>query len=465
MAAIIQRRDRYCVVYSYDTEDGKHKQKWETYKTLPEAKRRQAEVEYQQQLGTLVITDCRILDDLLKDYVELYGKAKWSASMYSNSTALIRNYISPIIGQMKLKDITSRVLEKYYMDLLKTRAVRKASDKKYQRTESYVTPATVRKIHNLLRSCFHQAVKWDLMEKNPALYATVPPVEEKKREIWDAPTLFHAIEICEDPRLKMAMNLSFSCTLRVGEVLGLTWDCVDISDESIAEGTASIYVNKELQRASKKVLENLDEKDVLRRFPEQGINNKSVLILKKPKTKTSIRKVFIPNTVALMLQEWKNDQDEIKLALGDEYSDFNLVLAGPLGMPTENSVLQASFRHLIDDHDLPRVVFHSLRHTSITYKLKLTGGDIKSVQGDSGHAQAGMVTDQYSHILDDSRMENARLIEEAFYSGQGAEPQIPEKEKHPAPIDLPSGLDAETIAKILADPEMVALLKALAAKL
>ena len=70
------------------------------------------------------------------------------------------------------------------------------------------------------------------------MYATVPKSEAKKREIWDAPTLFHALEVCEDERLKLAINLAFACSLRIGELLGLTWDCVDISPESIAAGKA-----------------------------------------------------------------------------------------------------------------------------------------------------------------------------------------------------------------------------------
>ena len=57
-----------------------------------------------------------------------------------------------------------------------------------------------------------------------------------------------------------------------------------------------------------------------------------------------------------------------------------------------------------------RAEFHSLRHTSVTYKLKLSGGDIKAVQGDSGHAQVDMVTEVYGHILDEDRKKNARLI-------------------------------------------------------
>ena len=116
-----------------------------------------------------------------------------------------------------------------------------------------------------------------------------------------------------------------------------------------------------------------------------------------------------------MLVEWKKEQDELRVALGNEYTNFDLVFAGYYGMPTEATSITGAFQKLIQENNLPRVVFHSLRHSSITYKLKLNGGDIKAVQGDSGHAQAKMVTDQYSHILDDDRKRNAQLFEDAFY--------------------------------------------------
>lgn len=51
----------------------------------------------------------------LKEYVALYGKTTWSMSVYGSNTALIEHYISPIIGSMKLSDVTARGLEKYYM--------------------------------------------------------------------------------------------------------------------------------------------------------------------------------------------------------------------------------------------------------------------------------------------------------------------------------------------------------------
>lgn len=367
---------------------------------------------------------------------------------------------------MKLNEVTARVLERYYMQLLKTPAAHQTRDYK---TAATVAPPTVRKVHNVLRSAFHQAVKWELMEKNPAIYATLPKTETRKRDIWDAQTLFRAIELCEDERLKLAINLSFACSLRVGELLGLTWDCVDITPESIAAGKAYIYINKELQRVDKSVMNTLEQKDVLRVFPELRESNKTVLVLKKPKTLTSTRKVFLPKTVAEMLVEWKREQDFTKEALGSEYTDFNLVMANGLGMPTEQSRIKKLFQELIEHNDLPRVVFHSLRHSSITYKLKLNGGDIKSVQGDSGHAQAQMVTDQYSHILDDDRRSNAELFEKAFYSGRGAE-MIEEDAKVSAdtsPVEAISAanVDPALLTKILNNPEMTALLTALAKNL
>ena len=58
---------------------------------------------------------------------------------------------------------------------------------------------------------------------------------------------------------------------------------------------------------------------------------------------------------------------------------------------------------------------HSLRHSSTTYKLKLNNGDMKAVQGDTGHAQLKMVSDVYSHILDEDRRYNAEKMERDFY--------------------------------------------------
>ena len=65
MASIVQRSNRYNVVYLYDDEaTGKRKQKWESFSTLEDAKRRKAEVEYRQELGNVVIGYASGLDNL-----------------------------------------------------------------------------------------------------------------------------------------------------------------------------------------------------------------------------------------------------------------------------------------------------------------------------------------------------------------------------------------------------------------
>lgn len=165
-----------------------------------------------------------------------------------------------------------------------------------------------------------------------------------------------------------------------------------------------------------------------------------------------------------MLIRQKASQDELKEILGDEYTDYGLVLATSYGGPLGEDSIRKRFIKLIKENDLPEVVFHSLRHTSVTFKLKLNGGDIKAVQGDSGHAQVNMVTDVYSHIIDEDRKRNAELFEEAFYGKKNLNPKM-DKSVEEKTVSLPEGLDAELFGKVLANPEMVALLSSLAKSL
>lgn len=116
----------------------------------------------------------------------------------------------------------------------------------------------------------------------------------------------------------------------------------------------------------------------------------------------------------------------------------------------EGDKIRQFFKKLIKDNDLRPVVFHSLRHSSTTYKLKLSGGDIKAVQGDTGHSEAAMITERYAHILDDDRRINAEKFEEMFYQQKS---------------DAGSGSKAEELLSIMKklqeSPEILELLKGL----
>ena len=326
---------------------------------------------------------------------------------------------------------------------------------------TYVSDKTIEKIIKLLRCAFKQAVRWEIIARNPFDNVILPKTEYAKRDIWTADMIRLALDKCTDSKLYVAMNLSFACSLRMGEILGLTWENVHISDEDIAADNAYVYIDKELTRASKRAIETLGEKDIYYIFTPLMPNTSTRIILKKPKTDSSIRKVWLPKTLAYILREWKKSQDELKGFLGDEYQDFDLVVALPNGRPCEDRIILKEFAKLREDAGLPKVVFHSLRHSSTTYKLKLNHGDLKATQGDTGHAEIDMITSIYAHILDEDRKVNAQKFETAFYAKPDLRNVRPPEE--PAKSE-PATLDLESLVEQLQkSPELASALAALIA--
>lgn len=123
---------------------------------------------------------------------------------------------------------------------------------------------------------------------------------------------------CGNLRLTLDIPYRVKCyqsLTPIQEMLGLTWDCIDIS-------RTSIFVNKELQRVNWDALEKLDDKGVIMKFPAALSSTNTRLVLKEPKTKTSIRKVFLPKTVAEMLIARKKEIEELKELFGSEFTDY-----------------------------------------------------------------------------------------------------------------------------------------------
>lgn len=305
------------------------------------------------------------------------------------------------------------MIEKYYRDLKEQRVIRPMRSN----TDGKVTSYILKSVHKLLSCAFGCAEKWELIASNPFKKVTPPKHEYAKKEIWTSEMISRALEVCEDPKISLAIQLSFACSLRIGEVLGLQWKNVFISDEDIEKDNAHIVVEQQLQRLSKKGIDELNVQDILYTFPSATDNesNTTVLVLRKPKTQSSIRTIWLPNTLVKFLREWKEQQNEYKEFFRDEYHDYDMVLCFEDGRPVEHNIIRKGLAKVSEKAGLPPVVFHSLRHSSTTYKLKLNHGDIKATQGDTGHAQADMVTDLYSHILDEDRKINAQKFDESFY--------------------------------------------------
>ena len=104
MASITKRKSKYSVVYDYYDEEGVRHQKWETWGTYAEAKRRKAEIEHKQTNNTFVKPSIKTVSELLYDFMNLYGVNAWALSTYDSKKGLIDNYINPIIGKAKIKD-------------------------------------------------------------------------------------------------------------------------------------------------------------------------------------------------------------------------------------------------------------------------------------------------------------------------------------------------------------------------
>ena len=448
MASIVERKGKFNVVYRYKDVMGKSRQRWEAFDTRTEALARKKEVESGFIEKAVEVSKIVTMNDMMREYITIYGVNNWALSTYEGIRGLVQYYIAPILGEMKVEDVTTRVLDQYYQGLLKMKAVSSHTQKKQ---DKYLTARRVQEIHKVIRAAFNQALRWGIVDRNPALYATLPKAKKQERSIWTAEQIFQAIEVCEVPQMKLALNLAFSCSLRMGEMLGLTWDCVDISKEKVKEGKASIFIDKELQRVTNDALEKLSNKDVMFSFPKVDPSNRTRLILKTPKTTSSVRRVFLPESVAGMLADRKKEIERMKEIFGEEFQDFNLVFCHENGRPVESTRINTWLADITKKAGLPKVVFHSLRHSSVTYKLKLNGGDIKAVQGDSGHAQVKMVTDVYSHIIDEDRMKNAQKFEEVFY-----------KKKTDEEGADTEGEIAELITKLAADPKLLDLLKGLA---
>ncbi|MBE7003591.1 MAG: site-specific integrase, partial [Ruminococcaceae bacterium] len=141
-------------------------------------------------------------------------------------------------------------------------------------------------------------------------------------------------------------------------------------------------LDRELHRcnnASIEALERVNRSTIILKFPPvMPKNATTTLVLKAPKTESSNRIIYLPAAVVEELKRAKRKQAECKALLGDEYKDYDLVVSQINGRPYEVRVIDKMLYKLIKKNGLRPVVFHSLRHSSTSLKLKLSKGNIKA---------------------------------------------------------------------------------------
>ena len=150
------------------------------------------------------------------------------------------------------------------------------------------------------------------------------------------------------------------------------------------------------------------------------------------------------------LEKMKQDEQNAP----EKYSNCGQLFRLPDGLPIAPDVLTKWYRQWRAEHpEFEKIVFHGLRHSSATYQLLQSGGDFKSVQGNTGHATATVLMDTYAHTQDKPRLELTEKIEADFYTQDvaGAKPQEPPENKTPAATKITGKMILEAIRQMDAE--------------
>ena len=455
MASILRRGDSYSVRFKYKDHAGRICEGWESFKTKKEAQDRKISVEKELIDGTFLIPDAMTVEEMLYKWIPIQSsKHKWAPKTYTHTVAMIQNLVVPYLGKKQIQKVQTYDLEQFYATLSRTprglykQGVKQTLTDKQKR--QFLTGASIREVHAMLKTAFSYAVEWGLLLKSP-IPREAPKSTSEERAIWDEKTMLAALQTMTDPTLHLAVHLSMILSLRVGEILGLQPGDIDFD---AADGRGTISVNKALQRADKVALSKIDPTQIYHTFPDRREGSKSSLILKRTKTKKSNRILYMTKPLKEELLAWLEKMKQDEQNAPEKYSNCGQLFRLPDGLPIAPDVLTKWYRMWRAEHpEFEKIVFHGLRHSSATYQLLQSGGDFKSVQGNTGHATATVLMDTYAHTQDKPRLELTEKIEADFYTQDvaGAKPQEPPENKTPVATKITGKMILEAIRQMDAE--------------
>ena len=396
--------------------------------------------------GTFLIPDAMTVEEMLYKWIPIpSSKHKWAPKTYTHTVAMVQNLVVPYLGKKQIQKVQRYDLEQFYATLSRTprglykQGVKQTLTDKQKR--QFLTGASIREVHAMLKTAFSYAVEWGLLLKSP-IPREAPKSTSEERAIWDEKTMLAALQTMTDPTLHLAVHLSMILSLRVGEILGLQPGDLDFD---AADGRGAISVNKALQRADKVALSKIDPTQIYHTFPDRREGSKSSLILKRTKTKKSNRILYMTKPLKEELLAWLEKMKQDEQSAPEKYSNCGQLFRLPDGLPIAPDVLTKWYRMWRAEHpEFEKIVFHGLRHSSATYQLIESGGNIKAVQGNTGHATTGILMDTYAHTQDKPRLELAEKLEADFYSQDIGSPKsgsVPVKENLPDGIQItPEGM-------------------------
>ena len=404
------------------------------------------QIEHELANGTFLIPSTITVKEFLMEWLpKQCNKHKWAPCTYQSNLGTVQNLIIPYIGDMQMQKLKPYHLEDLYATLSKTPCGQYLEGKKQVLSEKqkqrFLSGTTIHEVHRLLRTAFQYAVEWGILIKSPVPVDS-PKKSIQERAIWDADEMWAALASMEDPILHLAVHLTLVGALREGEVAGLTPEDPDFEG---ADGTGTFRINKCMQRVQKASLAKTGKGCILQEFEDKREGSTTTLVLKKTKTASSNRTIFMTTVLKEELKHWLKRLEMDEAVDPERYRNSGMLLRLPNGLAVEPILIRKKFIKWQDEHpEFTRIVFHGLRHSSATYQLIESGGNIKAVQGNTGHATTGILMDTYAHTQDKPRLELAEKLEADFYSQDIGSPKsgsVPVKENLPDSIQItPEGM-------------------------
>lgn len=244
-----------------------------------------------------------------------------------------------------------------------------------------LSPRTVTHMHRVLKQALGQAVKWDLLARNPADAVDPPKVERAAMAAFDMAQTAELLEFVRGTRMFMPTVLAVLCGLRRGEICALRWRSVDL-----AKGQLAVAASAEQTEA--------------------GVR------FKEPKSGRA-RTVSLSATVVEELRSYRVQQAEELLKAGVRQSEDMLVVCQADGTLLQPRSLTHEWVRLLGKTTLPRVRFHDLRHSHATHLLA-SGVHPKVASERLGHSKVGITLDLYSHVMPGMQEDDAARVDDAL---------------------------------------------------
>ncbi len=296
-------------------------------------------------------------------WFENYAQLKVRPSSHQTYKGYIKNHIKPHIGDIPIEKLTSLELQKFYRKLLTEGRVPRIESEKHPKGLSV---KTVRNINQVISSAMDMAVEQKIILTNPTKSCALPKVEHKEMHTLPAEQLSAFLREAKESGVYELYYLALATGLRRGELLGLKWDDIDLTN-------GVIHVHRQVARVNGEVREA------------------------PLKTNNAYRSIAISPDAVKMLTEIKKRK----------LSDY--VFPSPSGGPISPDSVRHMLHRVLKRAGLPAIRFHDLRHTFATLALQ-NGVDIKTVSGMLGHFSAGFTLDTYAHVTTAAQKEAANTM-------------------------------------------------------